>query len=274
MTPYATIFYLPPPGWGCVNTFVENLNLHKPAGRTIVFSDWSQWPAKLAFPNEFELLTASPETLEQRRQNPTTGISNWLFGHSMRICRQRGVQHALYLEIDCRVGPSFDHVVFEEYNKLPFPVICAGSLASFNAVNGGLAYLTRLADLICRARECPTPIMTMGTFPFGDKPCNPSLFCNGAGAVYSVDWMFEIFGEFQNMMAFGTGQDMEGKAFDYQIGQKLRERFGLQVFDALHHLKSVCSTYGDHSISMVERLDLLRSGKVVIAHQFKGKETI
>lgn len=275
----ASMVYIPPindPKVGqTALAFAENLKKNPPAGRLIILSDHDYRPM---FPeNEHTTLAISPTKLESHRLNPACGVSNALFVVAMRTAREKGLSHVLYLESDCRLAkPGWDEVVFKEFFDIQFPLIAAGTLMTWNIFNGGLKWIQPWQKLINETSDFATPVHTYGSFPHdsndGPRPCNPTIFPNGAGTVLSVDWMWDMFDGFKNMMKIATGEGMDGKAWDWQIGSIARDKFGPDVFKLFAHLQSVASCYGDLALTMNQRLDLLRSGKVMISHQHKGKE--
>lgn len=271
----ASIVYLPAPNVASVSTvtFVENLKKYPPKGQLIVYSDHADWKNHLAC--EFESMPIGPERLMGIDKNKGSGISNALFVVGMRIARKRKLSHVLYLEADCRVGvEGWDARIFDEHFSLPFPGIASGTMISWNHGNGGLDYIRRIQKMVSEHRDDPCPMMVYGSFPVFVDPRNPTLFPNGACSVLSVDWMWELFGGFTSIMGIVLGEGMEGKAWDYQIGERARKRFGNEATDLFFHLKSVASLYGDLAISKEQRLELLRNKSVAMAHQFKGTETV
>jgi hypothetical protein len=269
----ASIVYIPPPTFKGARTFVENLKKCPPTHKLIVMSDHDY---KADFPTaDYTFLKARPEDLAARTANPTCGISNALFVAAMRDAHKRGVKHLIYLESDCRVGQAhWDATVFDEYFQIGFPVVAAGTLMAWNVFNGGKAWVKSYQAMGQRSIDFPTPIHSYGIFPMENKTFNPTIFPNGAGMVINVAWAWELFNGFDNLMAIATGEGMEGKAFDWQIGERVRKKFGDQTPELFHHLRSVCSCYGDLAMTEDERLDLLRAGQIAISHQHKGDKTV
>lgn len=272
----ASIVYLPPPNVSAVSTatFVENLRKYPPAGQFIVYSDYAGYREQVKC-DEFVFMEVGPEKLRGIEQNKSSGISNAIFVVGLRIAQKRKLSHVLYLEADCRFGcAGWDRQVFDEYFDLPFPPIGAGTLVSWNHCNGGLDYIRRVHRLVAKHKDDPCPMLVYGSMPVQIYPFNPSLFPNGAGSVLSVDWMRLLFEDFTSIISIVLGEGLEGRAWDYQIGERARKRMGNEATDLFGHLKSVASVYGDHALSKDQRLDLLKSGKVSVGHQFKGQETI
>ena len=274
----ASYVYIPPPNFRDTSFFVDNLKKFPPSGRMIIMSDHNY---KREFPDyEHTILTIPPERLDAAKMNPQCGISNALFIAAMRDAKKRGIEHVLYLESDCRMGTQgFDVTLFTEFFTFPFPLIAAGTIMAWNVFNGGTAWVERWKKLVTATIDYATPVHCYGSFPFKDyyganRPCNPTIFPNGAGCIVSVEWMWELFNGFKNLVAIATGDGTEGKAWDWQIGERARLRFGADVFELFGHLKYVNSCYGDLTMSNEERLNLLKTGKVVVGHQFKGKEVI
>jgi hypothetical protein len=55
-----------------------------------------------------------------------------------------------------------------------------------------------------------------------------------------------------------------------EIGGRLWKVFAEDTFDFLGHLDTIYSGYGDILTTEEERMNLLRSGKVVAVHQIKS----
>ena len=273
MSNTASMLYIPPPTFKGTATFIENLKKFPPSGRLVIVSDHNY---KSTFPNaEHISLLFSPERLLAAQTNRTSGISNALFVAIMREARKLKLSHVLYLESDCRVGQcGWDDVVLNEFFRIGFPTIAAGTIMAWNIFNGGREWITRYQDLRGRTRNFHTPVHTYGSFPYGQRACNPTLFPNGAAMVINVDWAFDLFEGFANLQAISTGEQMEGSAWDWQLGERARKRFGPDVFDLFQHLNTVSSCYGELALTEDYRLSLLREGKVCISHQHKGDKTV
>jgi hypothetical protein len=269
----ATMVYIPPPNFKHTQVFIDNLLKNPPSGRFIILSEHNY---QSIFPKaQHCALSVSPDRLQWLDKNKTSGISNALFVLLMRIAKQKGLKHVLYLESDCRVGGrGWDQTVLAEFNSIGFPVIAAGTLMAWNVFNGGPEWISQYHDSVLRTRDFPTPVHCYGMFPIGNKPMNPTLFPNGAGAVLNVDWMHELFEGFTNMFAIGTGEGMEGAAWDWQIGERARKRFGVDVWELFAHLRTVSSCYGDLTMPEDTRLDMLRKQQIFVSHQHKGAKTI
>lgn len=265
--------YLPPPKFVCTMTFLANLQKFWPANKTILYSDFPYW--KEPFNLDVIPLHASPEILKKATiagKPNTWAVNNAVFLTGMRMARQTGFDHAIYVESDCRFGcKDWDQRIFEEHFSLGFPNIASGSLVVWSPFNAGLEVTRRWERLIVERnekRENPKrnfPIPTYGTRDSG----LPSIFPNGALGVYDLRWIAEMF-DLNNTIQIAS----ESHAWDFLIGEKIWQRFGVQSFDVVGNLTCIFSGYGDQITTEQERMAMLRNGDVVAVHQVKSDATI
>lgn len=261
----ASFCYVPPPTVGFSQVFWDNLNTFPPKHDLIVYSDhrWS---------NTSILLKANPEILRGRvfRSGPHAGkenpfaLHNGLFLAGLKMCRERGVSHALYVEADCRVGrKDWDDVIFDEYFSLGRPCIVAGTLSVYNPSNYGIPAARKFEKLV---KNPPAHGIPMGVYGFHSAATQAAscIFPNGALAIYDVAWMLQMF-DVDNQVA----QSEENTAFDMALGHRIFDLFSEDAYEVVGSLGSVYSGYGNVLTTPEVRRELLTSGKVVAMHQEK-----
>lgn len=248
----AVIGYVPPPKYPGAQAFLSNITKFKSSCELFLYSDWKDYG--------FHPIL-NPEGIEGRADNPKWAVNNAIFIMGLRLAAMRGFTHILYVESDCRVGcQGWDGVVFDEYFKLPFPAIAAGSIVAHGCVNGGGSFYKRFLKFVVSnaGKRHPTPIYGIATDPkFGnehvppghpDDRFKPAVFPNGALGVYDMAWMCEIF-HLKPDGTFKEGKNMVDAvlqpAWDVVIGRRLYDRFGADVFDVVAHLDSVYSGFGN-----------------------------
>jgi hypothetical protein len=91
------------------------------------------------------------------------------------------------------------------------------------------------------------------------------VYANGCASVIDVQWAVDSFG-----IDHTVDVAVRIRPWDMEIGQRLWSIHGPKAFRKVAHLNSVFSTCGDRGSTEVDRLELLLSHKVVIAHQIKS----
>lgn len=259
----AALAYLPPPSAiGCVGAFRRNLAKYPAKHGLILFSEYDYGPDVLR-------MVASPEVAKNRvmanGQHNKFGVQNMVFLTAAVIAKRQGISHMLYLEADCRVGPDWDQIIWDEYFNLPGPCIAAGTLACYNPSAAGTEASLRWAQLVARNFSRNVPVATYGWKAAADA--GPScVFPNGAITVYDVAWLDRIF------QGLNETYLLAGKltAFDMAFGEIIWRKFGLESYDVLGFLESTYSGYGEALTTEAQRLEWLRSRKFVAVHQVKS----
>jgi hypothetical protein len=289
MSRTAVVAYIPPPSFKGVNSFLENLSRNRPSGELYLYSDHT--------PHNFNMI-APPDMVVGKADNPRWAVNNAIFITGLRLAAMNGFTHMLYVETDCRFkGHGWDAMIFEEYFSLPFPAIAAGSLVSHSCTNGGMEFYRRFEQAIGenrRNREFPIPIYGIpsghgeqpGVFPPpagtvvspGDprRAYKPAFYPNGALGVYDVLWLCALFGlkhdgkwqEGRSLMDFTC---KEAYAWDHEIGIRLYDHFGVDVFDVVAHMKTQYSGFGNILNTEAQRLQWLREGRCFAMHQCKSE---
>lgn len=262
----AVFGYIPPKGKFCSDAFWQNLKDFPPKSELILYSDDNWGPDVIR-------LKASPEIFKDAsfRGGPNSGqhnpfaIHNGIFLAGLKMCLQKGVTHALYLEQDCRVGAdSWDEVVFEEFFSIGRPCVVAGTVSVYNPSNFGVEALQRFYRHYAKAPAHGVPTPTYG-WSGADKPCQSCAFPNGALGIYDVAWLTSLF-NVEEQVAMAT----QNTAFDMAFGAKLWELFGTDAYEVIGSLGSVYSGFGNVMTTEDYRKKLLTDKKVVAVHQIKG----
>jgi hypothetical protein len=259
--------YLPPPRLTGAATFVDNLNAC-PSKYPLVSYSEHDWPGVFK-------LKGDPEDVKKNavfpdgRRNPYA-INNVLWLTGLRIARERGFTHALYLEHDCRVGVKhWDERVYEEFFSIGRPLIAGGNLGTYNPCNAGPEAARRWADLVSKNTRKNVPIPTYGWLR-ADAQAPSCVFPNGALAIYDIAWMSQLFENLENTLNVGSMTS----AFDMVLGVRVWDNFQEDSYEVFGHLNSVFSGYGDVLSTEAERLSWLREGKYVGVHQVKSNATL
>lgn len=197
------------------------------------------------------------------------GINNLTYFTALRIAIRNGYTHILYLEADCRVGrKEWDNVVFEEYFSQPQSLICGGTLVTYNPSCAGPEGFHRWNKLMEKNTRRNFPISCFG-FKGAADSSGSSVFPNGALGIYDLAWMQKLF-ELSDSGRLAA----QCFAWDFEIGDRIWKLMGPKAYDCVAHLESIYSSYGDVLSSEHERLEMVRSGKVVACHQVKSSASI
>lgn len=265
-----SIGYVPPPKLPCATAFYENMRQFKCKHERILLSD-HDWP------DTFKL-KLSPEAPYADGKPHKFAINNVLFFTCLRVAAERGYSHMIYLEADCRVGCDYwDDIMFAEHFSVGRPLVCSGSLACYNPANYSLKAMQRWEKLVvdnaikwqkkpydqCRLNM---PIATYGWKGASEK--SPScVFPNGALSILNVEWMKELF----PLMSTGAVKLAETQGpFDMAIGILAWEKLKEDAYEVMAHLNCIYSGYSDVITTESERQEMLTSGRVCAAHQFKS----
>lgn len=263
------IGYIPPPQFkqNVAGVFLDNLKRH-PAKHDICL--YSDHPYDLPWIKHFVKLKGAPDAFKNFQVNGKLNewaMNNAIWLAGMKIARDIGFTHIIYLESDCRVGEvGWDVPMYEEYFNLRKPCIAAGSLVCWNPTVAGMEGLKRWEALISSNRKRNFPIPTYGWgSTVKDKVC---VFPNGALGVYDMTWILKLFDVNDQTEILGS------HAWDFCLGERIWAQFGLQSYDMVANLNCVFSSYGDVITTEPERLQMLKDKRVVSVHQIKSHATI
>lgn len=255
---FCTITYLPPAVKFPTADFKANLQKHKTRYPLICFSDSAQdIPDLIQIPN--------PEPKGGGSYKPWF-VNNRIFLTAVSIALKNGYTHFCYLEADCRVGRDYwDEVLWNEFCDYPMPIVTGGSMVAYNPCNADRAAAIRWLELL-KNNTSPSklPIAHYGwkAANLGTGAC---VFCNGALGVYSVSEMARLFD-----LTKTTTEAAKSNPWDQEIGFRMWERYGRDVYYLVGHLVSIFSGYGNVLSTEEERLHWLEQGRFVAVHQVKG----
>lgn len=277
---YCALAYLPPKSVPGAVAFWENLQKFPAKGDLLLYSD-ADYPGAIK-------LRDNPENFKPDKQEgtfvegPNAGkpnvfaMHNALFLTGVKIALGKGYTHICYLEADCRVGvKGWDEVIFDEYFSMGRPTIVAGTLAIYNPSNWGLDSARAAQRLTSKLPKHGIPIGVYGWSPdrggWGANEKAPTVvFPNGALAVYDMHWLTTRLFTFDSPDPMSLSiQARQNTAFDLAIGQRIFKEFDVDAFEVIGQLESTYSGYGNVLTTQEDRQELLLSGKVVSAHQFK-----
>lgn len=254
------IGYVPPPSFTGAKSFLANLAMFKRTHELLLYSEHP-------YPECQVKLKGSPEWVEDAKSHKFA-ISNALFITGMKIAVVHGLTHVIYLESDCRVGiDDWDSIMFEEFFGLPVPVVASGSLVCWNTSNAGLDVQRRWQELLMMNPRRNFPIPTYG-LPLRHAGGTPAIFPNGALGIYDLNWVTKLF-DVNN-----TLECVKAHAWDFQLGEKIWNIFGVDSFDMVAHSNKIFSSYANEITTEQERLAMLRNKEVVAIHQVKSEITI
>ena len=262
-----SFLYCPAPAsYPAAAAMLENLKRFPPKHDLVLYSEHDHgWPGQIK-------LKISPEVVKTFNGPAYNGkqdfrISNVCFLTGLQIIRNQGYTHAIALEADCRVGcKDWDDAIFSEYFSLGRPCITAGSLAFYNPANHSAKALSKWQAIVAlnTARNFPCP--TYGWVGAADK--HPScVFPNGALSVVDVTWMQRLFA-----LENAVSEAVNMGPWDMVIGQKIWEMFAEDAYEVTGQIGCIFSGYGDIVTTESQRLEMLRTGRVVAIHQVKSAE--
>lgn len=270
-----TIGYVPPQRMGlCADAFCTNLVFYKNTHPIVLFSD-APYPGKICGDSKKWLdewvSIDNPESRLPRHWRTTNkfALSNLLFMTACRMARLRyNASHIIYLESDCRVGVNhWDDIMAREFFTHPRFHLIGGSAICYNPFNAGIQVARRWEQFVAANTRRNFPIPTYGCKNQDQQGDGLTLVAvNGALGIYDLDWLWDAFHGFQNTVQTA----MEMHAWDFVVGGKMWEQFGIRSFDLVQNLSCIYSSYGNVLTSETERLGMLRSGQVVAVHQVKS----
>lgn len=274
------ITYLPPAGKFHTDAYVENLRRNPTKCETITFSEVEEFNPRLKLKCSVEL----PELADVKHQNGINfGYNNLCFFLAWAFAWKMNFDHFIYGECDIRVknppDGHWDEVIFKQFFDDPRHLIVGGHMMLYNVFNSDQETARRATDLMTKwnPNMQGTQVERNKFIPcYGNKSQadgSGSCVCvNGAGAVYSVAGLRMLFPELQSPDDNMTKVSLAKKSqpFDFEIGKRIWEKFKADAFDVVGHLPCIFSSYGSVLSSEDERLEMLRSGRVVLTHQVKG----
>ena len=267
--------YVPPLSFnnGTSRVFLENLQKFSPTNDLLLFCDPSQ---DELFTGMHQFKVGVDEFARANRELFRTpdrlinqwGVNNLIWSNVMRLTIDKGYTHCIYIESDCRFGQrGWDAVMFNEFFSSPSPLIAAGTLVCYNPHGGGMKALQRWESfIVANNKKKNFPVATYG---FG-QACKDgtSIFPNGALGVYDLTWIKKWF-DLTDVPAI-----CKMKAWDFALGEKVWQDFGLDSYDVVGMLRSVYSGYGETVTTEEQRLQMLREKQIIACHQVKSLASV
>jgi hypothetical protein len=252
----AVFCYLPPHTFGHTRSFLQNLADWRQKFDLVLYSEVAEFWTR-EFPHDCVQLRASPEIARPEGGKMWPAVSNMCFLTAMRLAQQKGYSHVIYLESDCRIArDEWDATIWEEYVKAGKPHAVGGSLVCFNPHTYSPRMRKAYDALVSLNWARNVPVACYGkpeTAKPGD-PQHPKVFPNGALAIYPVALMEELF-QLKNGNTVEKARTMT--AYDHELGELLRHKYDVDVFDYVVQLNTVYSTYQDQVITLEERKAML-----------------
>lgn len=277
----AVIAYLPPVRFNTL-AFLENLKRNPPAHELITFSDDPSFNPTVAMKRSIEI----PKIVDKQH-----GVANLAFYLAFGQAWKLGYSYFLYLESDCRqksnpekhIGLTWDQVLLTDFafaqSNSPAPLILGGTQFLWNPLKTDAATAQRANELMAKwnkmngnLRERNRPVAVYGARR-QKREDGSGVGCNGAGAIYSVEGLRSLFPELKDP---SDNQTIVGLAnsempFDHCIARRLWNMHRAESFDRVAHLPSMFSSFADTVSTEEERLEMLRSGSVVLVHSIKSQ---
>lgn len=252
------IGYVSPPSYDHPESFLHNFRSYKRKHPTILFSDhpWLDCSTRIGNPE-----------IAKTKQN-SFALNNSLFIVAIKMATQQGWTHMMFIEQDCRfASDNWDDICWQEFLKLPEPKpkLC-GSVMCFNPFGSGMEGGRRFMELQNRNKRKGFPIPCWGT---RDRKAGaaefatPCVFVNGAIAIYEVQFLSDAFPMNANQISLAK----QTCAFDWFLGQKLVEKYGLDAFKYVHNLSRTFSSYGNVLSTEKDRIGWLEDGTFIAVHQ-------
>lgn len=253
-----TICYVPPTGKLHSGAFMENISKFPAFHPLYTLSDDACWSPS-------RHLTTSPESVGRR---PAWALNNYLFFSALELARDVGLDYAIYMESDSRVGrKDWDTYMFEEFfGRYPNGIACAGTPVAWNVNSGGCEFAK---EVIRQAWEYQQASGLPASFYSGKHPHDNSGGCyypNGSLMIVQVTAMMQMFHGFWTDPA---NFSRRLTAFDMAIGNLLWNYHGPKAVEHVGWLACSYSGYGNAVTTEAERLAMLIKDKVAV-HQVKG----
>lgn len=254
------ICYVPDKSFGNPDEFLANLAAY-PSQYPLIKYSHADWPDCIRLKGSPEIVSGA---VDDKGRPKLYAISNMIFFTGLRIAMAHKFTHILVLEPDCRVGPDWDSIMFDEFFKNS-PPIMGGSIVIHNPCNHNLATIARWKKFVCASKGI-CPVQT-----FGNKSCsetgNMVVRTNGALSIFTMSDLLDIFTpeELEN----SAGLARKSLEWDLEIGLRFSIKYDYGIFDRIKHLSTIWSTFGNVLSTEDERLKMLADGKVVGVHQIK-----
>lgn len=276
----AIIGYVPPPTYGHPLSFIKNLKNFKPTMPMMLYSDHDyDIKGMIKLPGSPELqqggapIHTGPIGFMPHHQRNKWATNNRIFFTGLRIAVRQGLEWMIYIESDCRVGPTrykdttWDAVMFKEFFSRREKEVIGGTMVCWSPCNSGQELMRRWSQLIAdnnKRKNFPIPTYSAGGSAEKRDPC---FLVNGALGIYNIGFLQDLFGM---ELEASTKLAVESTAWDFEIGKRMWTKYQMKVFDQIMHMNSIFSGFGEVQSTEAERMSLLQSGRVAAVHQIKS----
>lgn len=236
------------------DAFLRNLNAYRTDSPVILYSCGRRDGCELI-----------PDPTPIKSSKNRVAIHNLVFLAGLRIAQEKGFKRFIYLELDCRVGCDYwDREILADSDQHR-DMFVSGTPAIYNraAMTGAQKAYT---DEYC-GRFTKDTGFTVPVFPSKNKRPIGCVFMMGAGAVYNTAVAADLFMGFERD---SMSKASKTPAFDLFIGMRCVQLFGLHATKKLPYLSRSFSTYSNKFTTEKERIEMLKSGRVVLTHQVKS----
>lgn len=204
-----------------------------------------------------------PLTMSQNVKDTAAFIA---FMRGIDLAKKMGMEWFFWLETDCRVsGVNWLYQLWQENMSWPWNHVCSGTPVVWNLPMNGIdqakTWIPYFADYTAATGRFPT----LEGWRYGPQSAYP----NGALAFYHTNTMISWFQD--GMRLTGTALESwcnQNTAFDFFIGRKVVNNYGLDAPKMSAWLPSAYSGCGDHYYTASDRRNMLGNG-VVAYHQEK-----
>ncbi len=272
-----SVGYVPPPSFGFPEAFLTNIRRFRTRWDVLLYSD-HDWPDTIRIKGSPEIVKPKPHEQNANRW----AVNNLVWLTALAVARKAGADFMIYLESDCRVGKDqWDFQIYEEARVVTTGTpedgdyVAAGSMVWYSPCNKSVEVVRKWQET-CEKwnKRANIPIPTYGASGSAERH-EPCCLVNGALGIYNMKYMDEFFPPTPGRT---TEAAKQMTAWDFHIGVKTWQKWGVAGFDKMIHLTSVFSSYGDVLTSEEERRAMLekvphrmsKTRRCVAVHQIKS----
>lgn len=268
-TKTAVFCYVPEPSYIGLNRFFQNMKEYRTDSELIYLSDVQcpQAPGLIPIPSPVIATNFKPQPGHPDLSNPRglIGTLAWMF--SLVIAKEKGIDHILYLETDCRVTcDDWDKRAFDEYFAWKHGIpICAGSPVCWSPFVHGHAWDERVIKYAYEYQQASGMAMAFEGFP--KSHC--WMYPNGALSILNVKEVMALWPcQFGDPVKFC----MELIPFDLALGIKMTTTLKEKVFERMGYLTCTYSGCKSHHYREEERIAMIKNKTKVAVHEVKRED--
>lgn len=268
-TKTAVFCYVPDPGYIGLNRFFQNMREYRTNTELIYLSDVEcpQVTNLIPIPNLVIEANFKPITGHPDLSNPKglIGTLAWMF--SINIALERGIDHFLYLETDCRVTcDDWDKRMFDEYFAWKHGVpMCGGSPVCWHPFVHGYEWDKLVIEYAYEYQKASGMAMSFEGSP--QKPC--WLYPNGALQIINVKEVAELW---PAQLSDPVRYVRELIPFDLALGVKMTEKLREETFKRMAWLACSYSGCKNHHVSEERRMAMIKNHEKVAVHEVKRED--